>query len=185
MKPSKAKCFALSSAVVLAASVAPREARAKEELIIKDEGQHPDYFAELDVHGVFALGPTLGRYDVVGFGPGMHANFRLLKNGFIPNLNNNIALGVGAALVFDANYGDVRLVTPVVMQWNFWLTPHWSVFGEPGFAIEFPMSTPRGPEPLYFSPVLAVGGRYNFDDHVALAVRLGFPVSTVGVSFFL
>jgi hypothetical protein len=167
------------------ASVAPRTAQAKEEMILKQADQHPDYVAELDVHGVFAYGPTVGRYDVIGFGPGLHANFRLLKNGFIPDLNNNIALGVGAALVFDANYGDVRLVTPVVLQWNFWVSTHWSVFGEPGIAIEFPMSTPRGPEPVYLSPSLSVGGRYNFNDHVALVIRIGFPVTTVGVSFFL
>jgi len=179
------KPFASFAAVVLAASFAPRDARATEEGIVKEEGQHPDYFAELDVHGVFAIGPTLGRYDVVGFGPGAHANFNLLKNGLIASLNDSVALGVGAALVFDALGGDVRLVTPVVLQWNFWLTPHWSVFGEPGVAIEFPMSTWRGNEPVYLSPVLDVGARYDFNDHVAFVVRLGFPVSTVGVSFFM
>ena len=181
MKPG----LVVSAAVVLAASFAPRAARAEEQSIIKEDDQHPDYVAELDVHGVFAAGPTIGRYDVIGFGPGVQASFRLFNHGFLPNINDNVAIGVGAALVFDANYGAVRLVTPLVLQWNFWLTTHWSVFGEPGVAIGFPMSTPRGNEPLYLSPSFDVGARYNFNDHVALVIRLGFPVSTVGVSFFM
>jgi hypothetical protein len=162
-------------------------AEAREESILKQPDQHPDYLAELDVHGVVAYGGgplAIGRYDLLGFGPGFQASIRVLKNGFIPSLNNSIAIGVGAELVFTTD-GDVRLVTPVVLQWNFWVTQHWSVFGEPGVAIEFPMSTPRGAEPIYATPTLAVGGRYNFNDHFALVARVGFPMSTVGVSFFL
>ena len=170
------------AAILLAAS----GARA-EDSIVKQPGQHPDYIAEIEVHGVVAYtgGPLLlGRYGYVGFGPGFQANFRILKNGFIPSINDSIAIGVGADLVFDDN-SAVRLVTPVVLQWNFYLTKHWSVFGEPGLSIEFPMSTPQGPEPIYLSPVLAVGGRYHFNDHVSLVLRLGYPVSSFGVSFFL
>jgi hypothetical protein len=165
----------------------PRLAEAREEMIIKQPDQHPDYLAELEVHGLVAYGAgpfRVGRYDLVGFGPGFRANFRILKNGFIPKLNNNVAIGVGAELVFDTS-GAVRFITPIVLQWNFWMTTHWSVYGEPGFAIEFPMSTPLGGEPVYVSPVLSVGARYNFNDHIALVFRLGYPVTSVGVSFFL
>jgi len=176
--------FFVSLALSLALS---GTAEAREESIIKQPDQHPDYLAELDVHGVvaYSAGPlALGRYDLLGFGPGVEASFRVLKNGFIPTLNNSIAVGVGAELVFTTD-GDVRLVTPVVLQWNFWWTTHFSVFGEPGLAIEFPMSTPRGVEPVYASPILELGGRYNFNDHFALTARVGYPLTTFGVSFFL
>ncbi|HEY1960202.1 MAG TPA: hypothetical protein VGH28_31550 [Polyangiaceae bacterium] len=172
----------LAAALLLASSSA-----FAEDSILKQPGQHPDYFAELEVHGLVAYGggPLLiGRYPLVGFGPGFHANFRILKNGFIPSLNDNVAIGVGAELVFDTD-NAVHLVTPIFLQWNFWITKHWSVLGEPGVAIAFPLSTPRGPEPVFLTPALSVGARYNFNDHVTLLMRLGFPVSSVGVSFFL
>lgn len=166
--------------------LAASPARA-EDSIIKQPGQHPDALVELEVHGdvAYAGGPfLLGRYGYVGFGPGVHASFRILKNGFVPSINDSVAIGVAAELIFDTD-NDVRLVTPVVLQWNFWLTQHWSVYGEPGFAIELPMSTPRGTEPVYLTPSLSVGARYNFNDHVMLMLRLGYPASSVGVSFFL
>lgn len=177
---------ALAAALVAAGVLASPSARA-EDSILKQPDQHPDYFVELEVHGVVAYGAgpfLIGRYDGIGFGPGFHANFRILKNGFIPSLNDSVAIGVGAELVFDTS-NDVHLVTPVVLQWNFWLTKHWSLLGEPGVAISFPMSTPRGPEPVFVTPSLSVGARYNFNDHVTLVMRLGYPVTSVGVSFFL
>jgi hypothetical protein len=177
-----------SLAFVTCLLVAPM-AHASEESIIKQPDQHPSYFAELDVHGVFAYWGTtpvfaLGRNGTVGFGPGVRASFNILKDGFIPKLNDSVAIGVGADLVFDID-NSVRFVTPVVLQWNFWLTTHWSVFGEPGVVISFPMSAPAGAEPVYVSPALFVGARYNFNDHVTFVARLGFPMSTVGVSFLL
>jgi hypothetical protein len=178
----RALVAALASVCVLASA----SARA-EDSILKQPDQHPDSFVELEVHGVVAYGAgpfLIGRYDEIGFGPGFRANFRILKDGFIPSLNDTVALGVGAELVFDTN-SAVHLVTPVVLQWNFWLTKHWSVLGEPGVAISFPMSTPRGPEPVFVTPSLSVGARYNFNDHVTLVMRLGYPVTSVGVSFFL
>lgn len=181
-------------AVVLAALFAYRDAVA-EESILKKPDEHPDYVAEVEPHGIFIFGATVGRlypnqFATMGFGPGAHVNFRILKNGFISSLNDNVAIGVGAELSFDT-YGNVRLITPVLLQWNFWLTKHWSVFGEPGVAIEFPLSTPgvgvayASAEPIYLSPYFAVGGRYNFNDHVALTVRVGYPVTSVGISIFM
>ncbi len=180
-----------ASVVALVPLLFANGARA-EESIIKQPDQHPSYFAELDVHGLFAYwgtsaGPfSLGRYGTAGLGPGFRASFNILKDGFIPKLNDSVAIGVGADLVFGFD-GTVRFITPVVLQWNFWLTQHWSVFGEPGVAIEFPMSVPNsiGGEPIYVSPALFVGARYNFNDHVTLTMRLGFPMSTFGVSFLL
>jgi hypothetical protein len=178
---------ALAALVLPVVFLASRPAAAGEESIVKQPDQHPDYVAELEVHGLvaYSAGPLLiGRYGLLGFGPGFRATFRLLKDGFLPNVNDTVGVGVGADLVFDID-NDVRLVTPVVLQWGFWLTKHWSVFGEPGVAVEFPMSTPRGPEPIYLTPTLAIGGRYNFNDHVTLVLRLGYPISSFGVSFFL
>jgi hypothetical protein len=160
-----------------------------EESIVKQPDQHPSYLVELDVHGLFAYWAAplaLGRFGTVAFGPGIRASFNILKDGFLPNVNDSVAIGVSADLAFGID-NTVRLVTPIVLQWNFWLTQHWSVFGEPGVAIEFPMSIPNsgGGEPIYASPALFVGGRYNFNEHVTFTVRLGYPMSTIGASFLL
>jgi len=67
---------------------------------------------------------------------------------------------------------------PVVMQWNFWLHRKWSVFGEPGVAIYFDDGKAE------FTPfVVYAGGRYHFNDRIALTMRLGYPSFSLGVSF--
>jgi hypothetical protein len=158
-------------------------AASAEESLIKSPGDHPSYVVDLEPHGAFAVGggpfKTFGdRKDAYGFGPGLRATFNIVSNGFIPKLNNSVGIGVGADLVFvGAQYA--RLVVPVVLQWNFWVSTHWSVFGEPGVAFGF-VDGPFG-----VAPHFAAGGRYNFNEHVALTIRLGYPVSTIGVSFLL
>ncbi len=64
--------------------------------------------------------------------------------GFIPSINNSVGIGVGLDWLNGQDhcnpggcYGYDRLVLPVVVQWNFWFTPHWSAFGEPGLAFRF------------------------------------------------
>jgi hypothetical protein len=67
------------------------------------------------------------------------------------------------------------------MQWNFWLTPHWSVFGEPGLGFAL---AGKGPAPDLLHPILMAGGRYHFNDKIALTLRVGYPAISVGASFF-
>jgi hypothetical protein len=66
------------------------------------------------------------------------------------------------------------------MQWNFWLSTHWSVFGEPGLA--FGSDNGRG---TFLWPAFYAGGRYHFTDRIALTMRLGYPDFSLGVSFLL
>ena len=69
---------------------------------------------------------------------------------------------------------------PVVMQWNFWLTQRWSVFGEPG--VDFYYLDNHG---LSWSPALYVGGRFQIADRITLTARLGYPTFAFGVSFMM
>lgn len=135
--------------------------------LIKREGAHPSYATELEPHLGFDL-PD-------GVGMGLRATFNVADQGFIRRLNDSVGVGVGADLGLQ---GDSRLILPVVMQWNFWFTPQWSAFGEPGFALRFERRTRPDVH-------LAVGGRLNFNDDLALTLRLGWPASSLGVSFFL
>jgi hypothetical protein len=68
-----------------------------------------------------------------------------------------------------------------VMQWNFWLTTHWSVFGEPG--IGFAPNAFRGRDVIH--PAFYLGGRYHFNEKISLTMRVGYPSFSVGASFLL
>jgi hypothetical protein len=151
-----------------------REARADEQLLIKTPGEHPHYFFDAEPHGLLGFGPF--RQDLLP-GVGFRGTFILVQQGFVPSINNSIGLGVGADF-FVPKRGGVAFVLPAVMQWNFWLSTHWAVFGEPGVAVGLGNKD-------FVSPIFAVGGRFHFNERIALTMRLGYPYVSVGVSFYL
>jgi hypothetical protein len=64
------------------------------------------------------------------------------------------------------------------MQWNFWLSRRWSVFGEPGLLLRYVY------DDLGVSPfVVYGGGRLHFSENVALTLRVGYPTFSAGISF--
>jgi hypothetical protein len=135
--------------------------------LIKREGAHPSYSTELEPHLGFDL-PD-------GVGLGMRATFNVADHGFISRLNDSVGVGVGADFGLQ---GKSRLIIPLAMQWNFWFTPRWSAFGEPGLALRFEKKTRPDVN-------VAVGGRMMFNDDLGLTLRVGWPVSSLGVSFLL
>ena len=100
----------------------------------------------------------------------------IVDNGFIKTLDNNTGITFGA----DFFFGKGSVFLPVGMQWNFFLSTQWSVFGEPGvgFATKGKVGDIDAAHPL-----LSVGGRYHFNETVALTMRIGYPAASVGVSF--
>jgi hypothetical protein len=173
---------AIRTAVAVLASLAacavvapPRDARA-DESIIKSPSDHPLYRFEAEPHGLLGFGGPFehGRSQL---GAGFRGTIVLVDNGFIPSINNSVGIGFGGDLFF----GHGVLYIPVVMQWNFWLTTHWSVFGEPGIGIA--ANPDKGRDAV--GPVIMLGGRYHFNDRVSLTMRIGYPAISVGVSFFL
>jgi hypothetical protein len=200
--------------VVLAASwLVTRPAKA-EEMIIKHPGDHPNYSIELEPHllAAFFL-PTAGD----GYGLGGRFTVPLMKNGFVSSINNNVGIGFGLDWIHYSGcyyyngyyYGPAypyycpslnTFLFPVVMQWNFFLSTHWSVFAEPGLAIYYqdwngngcvPYYGPggryygcEGPDHLGIDPfIFFVGGRFHFSESVALTLRIGWPYASIGVSF--
>ncbi len=73
---------------------------------------------------------------------------------------------------------------PVVLQWSFWLTDRWSVFGEPGLTFTLAPPDDAGARQVRLSPAFYVGGRYLFSPRSAVTLRLGYPTISIGVSFF-
>jgi hypothetical protein len=206
--PFRAKHLTLLAACVSASFAVAPAARADDT--IKHPGDHPDYAVEIEPHGVWSW----THYDYApndGFGLGARFSIPIVKNGFVPSINNSVAIGFGVDWahysgatcydyggphyhgpcydVGDANY----LFFPVVMQWNFFVARQWSVFGEPGLVIyhgffDYCAGAPPGsncgnPTSTGVDFAFFVGGRYHFNDHVALVLRVGYPTFSFGVSF--
>jgi len=173
---SRSQRVLFAATAVSAALAWPALARADEHSIIRDPGDHPSYVFEAEPQAVLGFGgPFDGPYT--GPGLGFRGTFHI-ADGFVKSINDSIGIGFGLDLVPTGP--ETRVLVPIVLQWNFWLSTHWSVFGEPGLAI-----TSGGPwtpiDPLIFY----VGGRYHFTEHIALTMRIGYPDASVGVSFLL
>jgi hypothetical protein len=175
---------------------------------IKLPGDHPHYSVEIEPHGL--LGWSANYYGT-GFGLGGRITIILTHDGFVKTINNSVGIGFGLDWVhysgpscysfyrgicyggFDANF----IQFPVVMQWNFYVAQHWSVFAEPGLYIwhgfydtNYPCNGPGLPPCGFYNytdtsigPAFYIGGRYHFSDSVALTMRIGYPTLSVGVSF--
>jgi hypothetical protein len=175
--------------------------RAEAQSIIKNPGDHPNYRVELEPHLNFGWARV---YAGSGFGFGARAGIVVLDNGFIKTINNSVAISFGLDFLRygDCYYFDGRanrrygcgasfLLFPVAMQWNFWLSPKWSVFGEPGLYIyhgiydNFCDGLVGCNSPTRTSVDIAfwAGGRFHFNDTVALTMRIGYPTLSIGVSF--
>lgn len=182
-----------SAAVVALGLSAARPAAAQS--IIRSPGDHPDAW-ELEPH------LTLRPFDTpdrdLGLGLGFRARVPIVENGFVKSINNSVGIGFGVDwLNYRACHrGDCgrlnHFIIPVVMQWNFWLTRDWSVFGEPGLALNLYSSKCDGDDDDRFDdchhhrdidPVLFVGGRWHFAQYTTLTMRVGWPYFSVGVSF--
>lgn len=192
---ARVRAFGTFVAVLLAAALCEASARADDT--IRRPGDHPFYAVEAEPHLVFGWG---GPYAPGGFGLGGRLSIPIVHNGFIPTINNSIAISFGADWVHyescwyagscSANYFDL----PIAMQWNFYVAHRWSVFGEPGAVLYFgsypdcplqPNLCPGRPPTVGVVPALFLGGRYHITDKTALTLRVGFPSFSVGFSFFL
>jgi hypothetical protein len=147
-------------------------ARADEHSIIRSPGDHPSYIFEAEPHFMIGYAGPFNEGSNVGLG--FRGSFNI-ANGFVPSINDTVGIGVG----FDFAPGSGHVYAPIVLQWNFWLSTHWSVFGEPGIAFG------SGNSDTSVFPAFFVGGRFHFNEHVALTLRMGYPDFAVGVSFFL
>jgi hypothetical protein len=174
---------------------------------VRSPGEREPYVVELEPHFLLGVFDPPGQGSGFGVGGGVRASFEVVHNGFIPRLNNSIAIGVGLDLlhysgdsvpqpgtciryasgpagtppvcveVSQAGGASSYAYVPVVMQWNFWLTRKWSVFGEPGLTLYWYDYRSIGAAPAVFA-----GGRYHFSDRVTLTLRAGYPSFALGVS---
>jgi hypothetical protein len=163
-----------SVGLVLLGLLVPWPASA-EETIIKRPGDHPRYALEVEPHLLVGW-----RHFRDGPGVGFRATIPIVHNGFVSSINNSVGIGFGFDL--DPIRRADHFAVPIVLQWNFWLSTHWSVFGEPGAAILLGEGRDKD-RPVV--PVVYAGGRLHFNESVALTLRAGYPDIAVGISFLL
>jgi hypothetical protein len=154
---------------------------AAAQSIIRHPGDHPKYVFEAEPH--LAVDP----FRATGFGPGFRGTVVLVDNGFVSSINNSVGIGFGLDWVFYG-HGATDVMLPLVLQWNFWLHPDWSVFGEPGVTLH--LRGGNGDRAAFDVFSFYGGGRYHFNESVSLTLRVGAPIIrdtavSVGVSFFL
>ncbi len=191
---------AVAAALVLCAGALFCEAKARADDTIKRPGDHPSYGVEIEPHGLLDWYVPYAHSDA-GIGLGGRFSIPVVQNGFVPTINNSVAISFGVDWIhYDSCYygGSCSvdyLHFPIVMQWNFFVARRWSVFGEPGLDIyhaffnDCPFTTVNGfacnqPQATGVEPAFFVGGRYHFSDGAALTMRVGFPTFSIGVSFF-
>jgi hypothetical protein len=214
-----ARSLSIAAVLGLVGATAPHEARADDT--IKRPGDHPHYSVELEPHGLLGWS---AEWVGTGFGLGGRVSIALTHFGFVKSINNSVAIGLGldwihyggSGCVYDPRFANYCYANgyygsadffqfPIVMQWNFYVAEHWSVFGEPGLYVwhgsynapNYPCNGPGLPPCGYYGygyygsdtgvgPAFWVGGRYHFSDSVSLTMRLGYPdLLTIGASFFL
>jgi hypothetical protein len=190
--------------VVLGSLAVPALASAQ----IKEPGNHRQYPAELEPHLIVQWNDYAPCANE-GFGPGFRATIPFLDNGPVPKINNNMGIGFGLDWAhsgrnnrcgaYNNGFGvtaDVWSV-PVVVQWNFFLLPKVSVFGEGGLVLQHyrydsgyvcngnnfcggPNVTDNSVDASF-----SVGGRFLVSDSVGFLLRLGYPYFSAGVSILL
>ena len=163
------RCLAYAFLLVLGAA----KPALADESVIKRPGDHPDYVFEAEPHVLFA---PFHDFDP---GVGFRGTFELVDNGFISPINNTVGIG------FGVDWTKKRTWIPIVMQWNFWLSRNWSVFGEPGVVLRIDdgvkFESGKGPDKLDPFAFYA-GGRFHFTEYVTLTMRVGRPTASVGLS---
>jgi hypothetical protein len=165
---------AMVASFVMAWLAAGSRDASAEQLLISHRGEHPAYFFELEPEVIIVFNRSLND----GPGVGVRGSIPILQNGFIPSINNSVAISFG--IDKDPIGSGSTLNVPVALQWNFWLSDHWSVLGEPGIFIQFDDTAKA-----FFQ--LWGGARYHFNDAWAVMARVTLPNApafSVGVSFF-
>jgi hypothetical protein len=167
--------WGLCAGVLSGATLADASAARADESIIKHPGDHPSYRFEAEPHGLLGYGGPFGAASA-SLGAGFRGTIIFLDNGFVPSINNSVGIGFGGDIFFTHGVFFI----PIVLQWNFWLSSQWSVFGEPGIGFA---ANPEGNHSAV-NPALYAGARFHFNDKVALTLRIGYPSLSVGASFF-
>lgn len=186
--------FRVGLASAAAVLMATSSASAQDRLVRVQTPDTARYPLEVEVHGSFGADNV---YGDTGLGAGLRVSIPLVAGWLGRNVSQNLAISFGADVLnyqncyYTNQCGATYLMLPVAAQWNVFFARRVSVFGEGGLFLYRGFYDGCGPgngvcdTPSDFGvlPTFALGVRVRLAPNVALLARLGYPTSTVGVSF--
>jgi hypothetical protein len=123
-----------------------------------------------------------GWYGAVGVGG--RFEFPIVRAGLLQNVDDELALSIGAEVFYFYGRSFGFGVTPLIaLQWNFFISNAVSLFPELGLAFIF------GPSRdaywgTFIAPYLGFGIRFHFTDRNAVLIRGSWPAGfQVGITF--
>lgn len=131
----------------------------------------------LGIHAIVPYG-----YGFFGFGLGAGATFYipLVKDGFIPPVNDEFGIDFGAdlALFFAYSSAPFSITIPVCALWTFHITDKFSAYAKVGIALRI--------HPGWSSPVLpdwvsVLGVNYMFSKGFGIRAEGGYPGLKIGI----
>lgn len=185
--------LSLLGSLFVAVLAVPATAGAQGEVTMEGLREPTAYPFEIQLHLSFGADNV---YGASGFGAGLRVGIPLAV-GHIGRLPQNLALSVGGDILhYDScYYGDYcsanYLAVPAALQWNVGIARPVSLFLEGGVFVYKGWFDHCGPgdancdAPSDFGllPTVAIGGRVHLGENVALTLRVGYPTTTLGVSF--
>ncbi len=184
----------VSPLAVLSLALVSQTADAQVRYVRASPPDDARYPVEVEVHVAFGADNVYGN---TGFGAGVRASVPLVAGWLGRNVSDNLAISFGGDVInydncyYSGRCGADYLMLPLAAQWNVFFGEHVSVFGEGGLFVYKGFFTGCGdglsgcgaPSDLGVLPTLALGLRVRVARYVALVLRLGYPTSTLGVSF--
>lgn len=176
------------TSVALLAVVVSSLAFADEAPAAEGSGMHrPGFLLDRAEHSrdmILDLHVTLpyGHFFFGGFGIGVGGVFYipLVRDGFIPPLNDEFGIDFGADVVLYPGYisGIFSLTVPVTVVWTFHITDTFSAYAKAGIALRV---WPGSLYAIYPDPVGAAGINYMLSKSFGLRAEVGYPGIKVGI----
>jgi hypothetical protein len=140
--------------------------------------QAPNRFANIRFEAHFAF----GWYGALGGGG--RVEFPIVRAGLLQNVDDELALSIGAEIFYFYGPSLGLGVTPLAaLQWNFFVGNSVSLFPELGLAFIFGPSRDQY-WATFIAPYLGLGVRFHFTDRNAVLLRVSWPAGLqVGLTF--
>jgi len=152
------------------------------------------YPVEVEVHAAFGAENV---YGGTAYGAGVRVSIPLAAGWLGRNVSDDIAISFGGDVLNYQNcyYADRcganYLMLPVAAQWNVFFGRRFSIFGEAGVFFYKGFFDGCGPgnsgcdapNDIGLLPTLAIGARVMVAPRLALLARVGYPTTTLGLTF--
>jgi hypothetical protein len=191
-------------------SVSTASAQLRDQVIIRDKRAPLNYQLELEPHLVIGTNPP-GAGQGSGAGIGARASLMVLPEGFLPRVNDSVAIGFGLDVghytgdwalqgyrdqctQFQSGPNGTSICTQTTSNGGTYNYVYLPVVMQWNFWLTRRWSAFGEPgldiyylgnHGLNFSPAAYLGGRFHITDSVTLTGRIGYPTVALGVSFLM